>query len=176
MICGAKTRSGGECQKPPLSGKRRCRLHGGLSLSGADHPAFIHGNCTKEYRQKCAAGTIYLRHLENMAIQLGMIEPKRRRRTWCSSVFGRSFANTFATPCKWIRSHWLICFRFWATHDSSEYICWLLKIQSPSMTLIKNDSPPPYVLHTKRVGVYFWYSTWNIRPCIKLTNDTKDFW
>ena len=47
MICGAKTRSCGECQKPPLIGKRRCRLHGGLSLSGADHPAFIHGNCTQ---------------------------------------------------------------------------------------------------------------------------------
>jgi len=81
MICGAKTRSGGECQKPPLDGKRRCRLHGGLSLSGSDHPAYIHGNCTKEHREKCAAGTAYMKHLENLAIQLGMIEPKRRRGT-----------------------------------------------------------------------------------------------
>jgi len=29
--CGAKTRSGGQCQKPPLLGKTRCRLHGGKS-------------------------------------------------------------------------------------------------------------------------------------------------
>jgi hypothetical protein len=29
--CGAKTRSGGKCQKAPLAGKKRCRLHGGLS-------------------------------------------------------------------------------------------------------------------------------------------------
>ncbi len=152
MICGAKTRSSGECQKPPLNGKRRCRLHGGLSLSGPDHPAFIHGNCTKEHRQKCAAGTIYLWHLENMAIKLGMIEPKRRRRTWCSSVLRHSFAISFATPCKWIRSHWLICFRFLATHDSSEYICWLLKIQNPCWTLIKNDSPLCFT-YKKRRGI-----------------------
>jgi len=29
--CGAKTRRGTACQKPPLNGKTRCRLHGGLS-------------------------------------------------------------------------------------------------------------------------------------------------
>ena len=29
--CGAKTRSGTPCAKYPLAGKRRCRLHGGLS-------------------------------------------------------------------------------------------------------------------------------------------------
>ena len=29
--CGAKTRSGVPCAKSPVEGKRRCRLHGGLS-------------------------------------------------------------------------------------------------------------------------------------------------
>ncbi len=29
--CGAKTRTGGECQATVVPGKRRCRLHGGLS-------------------------------------------------------------------------------------------------------------------------------------------------
>ena len=29
--CDAKTRKGTACQKPPLTGKARCRLHGGLS-------------------------------------------------------------------------------------------------------------------------------------------------
>ena len=29
--CGARTRRGTLCQKPPLNGKTRCRLHGGLS-------------------------------------------------------------------------------------------------------------------------------------------------
>lgn len=30
-ICLAKTRHGTACQKLPIKGKRRCRLHGGLS-------------------------------------------------------------------------------------------------------------------------------------------------
>ena len=30
-LCGAKTRSGKPCEKFPLAGKIRCRLHGGLS-------------------------------------------------------------------------------------------------------------------------------------------------
>ena len=29
--CEARTRKGSSCQKPPLKGKSRCRLHGGLS-------------------------------------------------------------------------------------------------------------------------------------------------
>lgn len=29
--CSARTRRGESCRKPPLTGKRRCRLHGGLS-------------------------------------------------------------------------------------------------------------------------------------------------
>ena len=29
--CGARTRRGTACQKPPLAGKTKCRLHGGLS-------------------------------------------------------------------------------------------------------------------------------------------------
>ncbi len=29
--CGARTRAGGRCMRKALRGKRRCRLHGGLS-------------------------------------------------------------------------------------------------------------------------------------------------
>ena len=29
--CGAKTRAGTPCQRPAIRGRRRCRLHGGLS-------------------------------------------------------------------------------------------------------------------------------------------------
>lgn len=31
-ICGAKTRKGTPCQKAPIKDKKRCRLHGGLSI------------------------------------------------------------------------------------------------------------------------------------------------
>jgi hypothetical protein len=30
-LCGARTRSNNPCAKHPIKGKRRCRLHGGLS-------------------------------------------------------------------------------------------------------------------------------------------------
>lgn len=29
--CGAKTRAGSPCQSPAIRGRKRCRLHGGLS-------------------------------------------------------------------------------------------------------------------------------------------------
>jgi uncharacterized protein YjcR len=33
--CGAKTRSGAHCRAPAVSGRRRCRMHGGAKGSGA---------------------------------------------------------------------------------------------------------------------------------------------
>ena len=80
MTCGAKTRSGSPCQKPPLQGKARCRLHGGMSLSGPDHPNYRHGYATKAYRKQLAEGAALVKYLESLAIDLGMIKPKRRKR------------------------------------------------------------------------------------------------
>lgn len=33
-VCGAKTRQGTQCQKPPMDGKKRCKLHGGATPKG----------------------------------------------------------------------------------------------------------------------------------------------
>ncbi|WP_407166579.1 HGGxSTG domain-containing protein [Bradyrhizobium sp. ORS 111] len=33
--CGAKTRSGGACRAPAVSGRKRCRMHGGAKGAGA---------------------------------------------------------------------------------------------------------------------------------------------
>ena len=33
--CGAKTRRGTACQSPAVDGKKRCRMHGGATGSGA---------------------------------------------------------------------------------------------------------------------------------------------
>jgi len=74
MICGAKTRAGTPCKKSPLDGKVRCRLHGGLSLSGKDHWNYQHGKCTKEYRRKLALGKAEIRYLEGLALRLGMFD------------------------------------------------------------------------------------------------------
>ncbi len=49
--CGAKTRSGHPCRSPAVSGKKRCRMHGGTPGSGAprgNKNALKHGNYTRE--------------------------------------------------------------------------------------------------------------------------------
>ena len=49
--CGAKTRSGGACGCPAMRGRKRCRMHGGASGSGApmaNRNARTHGLFTRE--------------------------------------------------------------------------------------------------------------------------------
>lgn len=49
--CGAKTRRGTECQAPAVTGKARCRMHGGANGSGApkdNQNALKHGMYTRE--------------------------------------------------------------------------------------------------------------------------------
>jgi hypothetical protein len=47
QACGAKTRKGTPCQSPPVTGKSRCRMHGGAEGSGAPpgsrNGAYRHG-------------------------------------------------------------------------------------------------------------------------------------
>ncbi len=48
--CGARTRKGASCQSPAVSGKARCRMHGGARGSGApigNTNALKHGMYTK---------------------------------------------------------------------------------------------------------------------------------
>jgi hypothetical protein len=48
--CGAKTRAGTPCRSPAVSGKERCRMHGGAKGSGAprnNQNALKHGSYTK---------------------------------------------------------------------------------------------------------------------------------
>ena len=47
--CGAKTRSGKPCLAPAVRGKKRCRMHGGATGSGAprgNKNALKHGHST----------------------------------------------------------------------------------------------------------------------------------
>jgi hypothetical protein len=49
--CGAKTRTGGSCRSPAVSGKKRCRMHGGAPGSGApknNRNALKHGLFTRD--------------------------------------------------------------------------------------------------------------------------------
>lgn len=52
--CGAKTRAGTACQSPAVSGKARCRMHGGSKGSGAprgNQNALKHGEYSAESNQ-----------------------------------------------------------------------------------------------------------------------------
>lgn len=52
--CGARTRSGRTCRQPKVSGRARCRLHGGAHGSGAPsgerNGKYQDGHYTKEAR------------------------------------------------------------------------------------------------------------------------------
>jgi hypothetical protein len=48
--CGAKTRDGSSCRRPPLAGRTRCRLHGGATPAGAASPHFKHGRRSRYLR------------------------------------------------------------------------------------------------------------------------------
>ena len=45
--CGAKTRNGGRCQNMPRQLGGRCRMYGGNSLRGPDHPRYKDGRYSK---------------------------------------------------------------------------------------------------------------------------------
>jgi hypothetical protein len=50
-LCGAKIGASGECQRPALRGRKRCRLHGGLSPGapgGAQNGNYKNGEWTTE--------------------------------------------------------------------------------------------------------------------------------
>ena len=49
--CGAKTRTGSPCRRPPVRGRKRCRLHGGLSPGaprGSRNGNYTNGDWTRE--------------------------------------------------------------------------------------------------------------------------------
>lgn len=47
--CGAECRNGGYCTQYPVEGSERCRMHGGSSPTGQDHPNFKHGAYSEHF-------------------------------------------------------------------------------------------------------------------------------
>ena len=68
--CGARTRSGAPCKSAPVSGRRRCRMHGGAAGSGGPkgpkNGNYKHGRYTKEV----AAARRWLREATQMLREL----------------------------------------------------------------------------------------------------------
>jgi len=63
--CLAKTRRGTLCQKPALTGRTRCQLHGGRAgaPSGPRNGAWRHGNYCREKLESDKAARVRIRHL-----------------------------------------------------------------------------------------------------------------
>lgn len=76
--CGAKTRSGRPCKNPIVTGRKRCRMHGGAKGSGAPtgerHGRYRHGRFTKKRMAIRKQETAQLRELERLAISIGMLD------------------------------------------------------------------------------------------------------
>lgn len=74
-VCGAKTRTGGACQRRPLKGKIRCALHGGKSTGPRDS----RGN-----RNAARPGSLYSKFLSEeeaqlaLSLELGQVDEELR--------------------------------------------------------------------------------------------------
>jgi len=61
--CGARTRSGLPCSQPRVTGKARCRLHGGAPGSGAPSGERNGRYCDGAYTKEAKAERRWLAHL-----------------------------------------------------------------------------------------------------------------
>jgi hypothetical protein len=64
--CGARTRRGEPCRNAGMPPSNRCRMHGGASLRGIEHPNFRHGKFAKDLLPRLQQD--YYRTLEDSRI------------------------------------------------------------------------------------------------------------
>ena len=72
--CGARTRSGKPCRSPAVSGKRRCRMHGGAPGSGAprgNKNAMKHGLYTRKAIEERRKMKDFLRQVRQQLQAIG---------------------------------------------------------------------------------------------------------
>jgi len=73
LRCGAKTRSGKPCMAPAVSGKKRCRMHGGAAGSGApigNQNALKSGLFTREAIAERRALRDLIRSAQQLALKI----------------------------------------------------------------------------------------------------------
>ena len=75
--CLAKKHSGGLCQNNAISGRVRCKFHGGMSPRGDRHWNYQGKGCSKEDRLRAKEVNAQINLLEVVAIKLGIIPGKR---------------------------------------------------------------------------------------------------
>lgn len=75
--CLAKKHSGGLCQNNAISGRSRCKFHGGMSLRGEQHWNYQGKGCTNADRERSLETNARIRLFKQLAIELGLIPGKR---------------------------------------------------------------------------------------------------
>ncbi|MGN7614024.1 HGGxSTG domain-containing protein [Magnetococcales bacterium HHB-1] len=75
--CGAKTRAGTPCQRFPLKGKKRCRLHGGMSPGApkGNRNAWKHGYYSREAQEARRKISQLMREAQDTVEALQELEP-----------------------------------------------------------------------------------------------------
>lgn len=74
--CLAKKHSGGLCQNNAISGKARCKFHGGMSLSGSSHWNYQGKGCSKADRLHTKEANAFIKLLALIAREHGLLNPK----------------------------------------------------------------------------------------------------
>ena len=78
-LCGAKTRDGSPCEAYPITGRTRCKLHGGASLRGIDHPSFRGRGYSKDIPQRYLERLVASQEdpgLAGMRQELGLLDAR----------------------------------------------------------------------------------------------------
>ncbi|MDA0990572.1 MAG: HGGxSTG domain-containing protein [Verrucomicrobia bacterium] len=76
--CGARTRSGTPCKRFPVPGKRRCRMHGGLS-TGPKTPHKLHGVYSLQLTEEEQSLLPQLHNVTGLAEELALCRLTIRR-------------------------------------------------------------------------------------------------
>lgn len=74
LRCGAKTRNGSPCRAPAVTGKQRCRMHGGAAGTGApqgNQNALKHGLSTRQMIELRKAVNALLRRSREILQKIG---------------------------------------------------------------------------------------------------------
>ncbi|MEA9602708.1 HGGxSTG domain-containing protein [Polynucleobacter sp. MG-28-Ekke-A2] len=74
--CLANKHSGGLCQNNAITGRQRCKFHGGMSLRGNQHPNYQGKGCSKEDGLRLKEGNARIKLLEMIALENGLLNPK----------------------------------------------------------------------------------------------------
>jgi len=80
-LCGARTRAGTPCMSPAVGGKKRCRMHGGASGSGAprgNKNAVKHGRYTRAAIEQRRQLQDLVRQSVRLVQEIGLVKANDR--------------------------------------------------------------------------------------------------